>query len=268
MHEERRGILYPGRLPEFHRIPAPPGLAHAVRWFWIPVWDLPDGEESRQTVLPFPACNLVVEPGGITAVGPPTRCSERILVGRGWAVGALLRPAAVPPLIPCPAELRDTAASIDDRALHAAVAGAMDDPSAPSPARRESAVAALGAWIQSRVPSPEDGSDAALANRLADLLADPTVLRVDQLAERAHLSVRSAQRLAERFFGLSPHAMIRRRRLQEAAERLREDPRATIAALAAELGYSDHPHFTTDFKAVLGVTPSAYRALASPGSAG
>ena len=96
MDEQHRGILYPQRLPEFHRISPAPALADAVRWFWIPEWDLTDGTESRQEVLPFPACNVVVEPDGVTAVGPTTRAAERVLTGTGWAVGALLQPAAVP----------------------------------------------------------------------------------------------------------------------------------------------------------------------------
>lgn len=57
--------------------------------------------------------------------------------------------------------------------------------------------------------------------------------------------------------------MIRRRRLQEAAERLRENPTLPIAALAGELGYADHAHFANDFRALLGISPSEYRRRAS-----
>jgi AraC-like DNA-binding protein len=57
--------------------------------------------------------------------------------------------------------------------------------------------------------------------------------------------------------------MIRRRRVQEAAERLREDPSVTVSTIALELGYADQAHFATDFKAVVGVTPSEYRAEAA-----
>jgi AraC-like DNA-binding protein len=54
--------------------------------------------------------------------------------------------------------------------------------------------------------------------------------------------------------------MIRRRRLQEAAERLRTDRAADLATVAAELGYADQAHLCGDFRAVLGFTPSSYRA--------
>jgi len=67
------------------------------------------------------------------------------------------------------------------------------------------------------------------------------------------------QRLARRYVGLTPLAMIRRRRLQEAAQQLRINPRISLAELAAQLGYADQAHLSTDFRAVLGFTPSAYR---------
>lgn len=260
--EERRGVLYPQRLPEFHRMPPRRELEHAVRWFWIPEWDLADGEESRQELLPFPVCNLVVEPAAVTAVGPATRRSERVLTGRGWAVGALLRPAAVPSLAPDPATIRDATRIVEAPRLLAEVNRAMEDPESSGAARRERAVSLLSEWIRERIPAPSTPGDGALANRLAEELGDPALTRVDQLPDRLHVSVRTLQRVADRFFGLSLHSMIRRRRIQEGAERLREQPELTIAALANELGYADHAHFTTDFRRLLGVTPSEYRARA------
>jgi hypothetical protein len=112
-----------------------------VRWIWIPEWSLPPGRELRQEILPFPACNLVVEPDGITLVGPPTRRSERVLSGSGWAVGALLRPAAAPAMAPAAApalaDLRDSAAAIDEPALLREVAEAMADPQLAPDTRRD-----------------------------------------------------------------------------------------------------------------------------------
>jgi len=102
----------------------------------------------------------------------------------------------------------------------------------------------------------------ALANELESALADPTLTKVAQLEPRLHASVRTLQRVAARYFGLSLHSMIRRRRLQEAAQRIREEPQLALAELATSLGYADHAHFTTDFTTLLGMTPSAYRAAA------
>jgi transcriptional regulator GlxA family with amidase domain len=68
--------------------------------------------------------------------------------------------------------------------------------------------------------------------------------------------------MTHRHVGLSPAAMIRRRRLQEAAQRVRENPEADLASIAAELGYADHAHLTRDFQAVLGIAPRTYRSEA------
>src|SRR5699024_2068359 len=81
---EGRGVLYPSRLPSFHREPAPAKLRENIRWFWIPRWRLPPGRASRQKLLAFPASNLVIEPRGVTLSGPTTGASHRDLRGTGW----------------------------------------------------------------------------------------------------------------------------------------------------------------------------------------
>ena len=262
--EQWRGTLYPARLPSFHRIPAPAALADRVRWFWIPEWNLAPGRVSRQELLPFPALNLVVQPDGVTLSGPATRHAFRDLSGRGWAVGMLLRPAAVPVFVPDPGSLRDVEIPFPAPELLAAVSAAMADGDGDGASRRSAAVAAASRWLEAHVPAP--GADAALANRLEDLIRSDTALtRVDQAAEQLGVSARTLQRLARRHVGLPPLAMIRRYRLQEAAERVRLQPGIPIADIAAELGYADHAHLAAAFREVLGFTPSSYR-RASGGS--
>ena len=266
MEEQWRGMLYPTRLPSFHRLPPPGRLADRVRWFWIPEWNLPPGRVSRQELLPFPALNLVVQADGVTLSGPATRRSFRDLSGSGWAVGLLLRPAAVPSFTGDPGALRDAEIPFPAPELLAAVQEAMV--SGPEPGdskddadgarRRARAVASAGAWLESRLPSPT--GEALLANRLEEMIqSNPGLTRVDQLASGLGVSTRTLQRLARRYVGLSPLAMIRRYRLQEAAERLRTEPGVTIADVAAELGYADHAHLASVFQDVLGFTPSGYR---------
>jgi AraC-like DNA-binding protein len=101
-------------------------------------------------------------------------------------------------------------------------------------------------------------------NAMTDVLLGPGAAGTpEEAATRLAVSVRTLQRLTHRHVGMSPGAMIRRRRLQDAAERVRSDPSADLAALAAESGYADHAHLTRDFRAVLGITPRSYRARAS-----
>ncbi|MFC4140497.1 MULTISPECIES: helix-turn-helix domain-containing protein [unclassified Microbacterium] len=254
MVDSTRGVLYPARLPEFHRLPAPPEISDLAVWFWIPEWDVQPGRTSRQEVVAYPALNLVIEQGGVSLVGATTRATHRDLTGRGWAVGALLRPAAVAALTESPASVIDQEVALTEPELHDAVAAAMTS----GDGHRERAVALFARWLLARVGEPTDA--ARQANGAADLLMTTEVRSPEEVAARLSVSVRTLQRLMHRHVGLPPAAMIRCRRLQEAAERVRTDPSADLATIAAEFGYSDHAHLTTDFRTVLGFTPSAYRA--------
>ncbi|MUN55375.1 helix-turn-helix domain-containing protein [Kocuria koreensis] len=251
-----RGVLYPARLPSFHREPAPAALRELVRWFWIPRWDLPPGRTIRQQVLPFPASNLVVEPGGAILAGPTTGPSQRDLSGQGWAVGALLRPAAIFAISQNPSGTRDVEVPFEAPELHRSVSAAMS--LEDRALGRERAIHAYSAWISEHCPAPDDSG--LLANEMEERISShASIGRVDQLASSLHISVRRVQRLAHRYVGVSPLSMIRRYRLQEAAQHLRDDPSLTITAVAARLGYADHAHLTADFRRVLGFTPHSYR---------
>lgn len=250
-----RGVLYPARLPEFHRLPPAAAAEDLAMWFWIPEWDVEPGRSSRQEIVGYPALNLVVEQGRVSLSGATTRAFHRDLRGRGWAVGALLRPAAVAALTSDAAALVDGEVTMDDAGdLADAVGAAM----AAGEGRRERAVAVFSEWLARRIGPLDDA--AVQANALVDvLLGQDAADSVEEAATRLAVSVRTLQRLAHRHVGLPPAAMIRRRRLQEAAERLRLDPGLDLTALAAELGYADHAHLTRDFRRTLGVAPRVYR---------
>ncbi|MDP9794461.1 AraC-like DNA-binding protein [Catenuloplanes nepalensis] len=241
-------MLYPARLPTLARVAAPPAIAQLVRWFWVPQWEIQPGRSSRQHVIPFPACNLVVEGAAVELAGPSTLASYRDLRGTGWAVGALLRPAAVPHFTADPGALRDRSTVVDAPDLVAVV----------REAGPEAAPDAFAEWLAATVPPPS--REALLANEMAGLIdADHEIRTVEDAAGRLGVSVRTLQRLAARYVGLPPLAMIRRRRLQEAAARLRADPSVTLADMAADLGYSDHAHLANEFRTVLGLTLGSYR---------
>lgn len=261
-----RGILHPARLPTLTRLDAPTNVAGFVRWFWIPEWDLEPGRTSRQQIIAFPACNLVVEGHEVTLAGPTTRVTHRDLDGRGWAVGALLRPAAVAALTPDPARLGDRTETLRLPELAAAVTNVWLDHAATGDggdggdgtSRHRAAVAAFAEWLRRTLPVP--GDDARLANRFVDLVEeDLSVIRPEQAARILGVSLRTLQRIAHRHIGLGPAELLRRRRLQAAAEAVRTRPDADLATIAAELGYADHAHLTREFRDRLGFTPSSYR---------
>ncbi len=254
MVDPTRGVLYPARLPQFHRLPPAGAAGELVVWFWIPEWDIEPGRSSRQDIVAYPALNLVVEGRSVSLSGASTRATHRDLRGTGWAVGALLRPAAVAALTEDAAALVDGEVLLDAPELSSAVSAAM----AAGEHHREHAVAAFSDWLVDRVGPV--GEAARQADGLVDvLLGERPATSPEEAAIRLAVSVRTLQRLAHRYVGLSPAAMIRRRRLQDAAERLRADPSLDLATLAAESGYADHAHLTRDFRAVLGIAPRTYR---------
>ncbi len=270
---ETRGILYPSGLPTFARRPPSASAAALVRWFWFSRWDVPAGQTSRQELLPFPALNLVVEDSCVGVSGASTARSHRDLVGRGWAVGALLWPAATPAVTANPPEVLDRYVLLPQPELHAAVtqcmAGHPTGPlrprfdtdgaySASTSAADEAASGVVERWLLERIPAP--GEEALLANELVALIdRDPQIRKVEDVARAMSLSVRTVQRLTRRYVGLPPLAMIRRRRLQDAAALVREDPGRSLAGLAADLGYADQAHLIREFREVVGFTPGTYR---------
>lgn len=81
---------------------------------------------------------------------------------------------------------------------------------------------------------------------------------MDDLSALAGIGRRTLQRMFMDCAGVSPVWVIRRYRLLEAAETVREGTPVSWAELAAGLGYADQAHLTRDFRAAIGQTPAAY----------
>jgi AraC-like DNA-binding protein len=103
------------------------------------------------------------------------------------------------------------------------------------------------------------------AKDLADArYAEP--LEVDDLARAAGLSKAHFSREFRRTFGESPYVYLLTRRLERAAALLRNTDHS-IAEICLEVGLQGVGSFTTSFKRMYGMTPTAYRAAAPPASA-
>ncbi|GAB2875937.1 helix-turn-helix domain-containing protein [Nocardioides pacificus] len=259
---ERAHLVDPAdRSWRIERHAPPPELTDLLQRFWIPLWSVPPGEESTQQVLQYPVCLMVVTPDYARFYGVVSGLSSTTLTGTGWAVGVMLQPAAGSLLT------GGSVARWTDR--HDELAVALGEPGERVAARVRAAMAggaelpgsqgeamdACADLLRTLLPVDEEG---LLVNEIvAHVEDDPELLRVDQLCERFALSERGLQRLLRRRTGLSPKWLIQRRRLQEAAERLRRSDE-TLAATAAHLGYADQAHFTRDFRRVTGMTPGQF----------
>ena len=243
-----------------HRYAPAPDLTDLVRGFWVPVWSVPAGGEAPQRVLRYPVSLLVVAPGYARFHGVGSGVSTTVLTGRGWAVGVQCAPATGWLLAQrSMAELTDRFVDLDD-VLPGGLAERVRPLVAPDPASPRAHAAATAMFeeaLRAFLPVDEEG---LLVNRVVDLAeSDPDLRRVDDLAARVGLSERSLQRLTRRRLGLSPKWLVQRRRLQEAADRLRAGG-TTAARVAADLGYADQAHFTRDFARVTGTTPARFAA--------
>jgi AraC-like DNA-binding protein len=88
-------------------------------------------------------------------------------------------------------------------------------------------------------------------------------LTVSDLARAAGLSQAHFSREFRRAFGETPHAYLLTRRLERAAELLRNTDRSVLEVCLA-VGLQSVGSFTTTFTRVYGMSPTAYRATFPP----
>jgi AraC family transcriptional regulator len=83
-------------------------------------------------------------------------------------------------------------------------------------------------------------------------------IRLVELSALVHMSPYHFARLFTRTAGMPPHQFIVRRRI-DAARALLTTERLSIAVIARAVGFRTASHFTTTFRRLIGITPSAYR---------
>jgi AraC-like DNA-binding protein len=88
-------------------------------------------------------------------------------------------------------------------------------------------------------------------------------LDVDDMAAAAGLSRAHFSREFRRAFGESPHGYLLTRRLERAAELLRNTDRSVVD-VCLSVGLQSVGSFTTSFTRTYGVSPTAYRAAFPP----
>jgi len=88
---------------------------------------------------------------------------------------------------------------------------------------------------------------------------------VPELARAARLSPAHFSREFRRAFGETPHQYLLTRRLERAAQLLRQTDRS-IADICLSVGLRSVGSFTTSFGRAYGLSPAAYRAAHPPAS--
>ena len=278
VENDSRGILDPWLLRQRVRLTRyPPGtpLAGLVDRFWAVRWDLPPGMAHCQQVLTHPGANFSIghanagpadsAPGPVEARlnGVARGLTTRVLVGQGWTVAALARPGGLGAFI------SGSAADFTDRIVPLGEAIGADEAALLRQVAAEPDEAARVGLLAAVLERAVDPERVAAAEQVADLarLAEVsrTLRRLADLCAVAGLRQRTLQRMFLRYAGVSPTWVLRRYRLLEAAEAVRDGQRVSWAGIAAGLGYADQAHLIRDFRAATGQTPAAYAdSLASP----
>lgn len=231
------------------REPPSDDLAPFVDGFWSVRWDLEGRPPFEQEVLPYPCVNLSTGVGGFEVHGPATKRFVAQLSDRGAVFGTKFSPAGFSAFTRVPMrELVDGIVSVQ------AATGR-------TPRTTNDDFEAVRADVEMFLRSfqPVRTEQMALADRLVRLAQeDRSIARADDLARSAKISVRSLHRLFERYVGVGPKWIVRRSRVQEAAERVARGEHVDWAGAAQDLGYHDQAHLIHDFRSQIGWTPAAY----------
>ena len=124
----------------------------------------------------------------------------------------------------------------------------------------EAAIALLEAYLLNRMPAPpSETTPVIVAIGLMERSAGN--LSISGLAPVLGVTSRTLERSFLREVGLSPKSYARVLRFRAALSALELRRSASLASLAASLGYSDQAHFTREFTEFAGLSPAAYRRL-------
>jgi AraC-like DNA-binding protein len=257
--DQPKGVVHPAAARKMFRLerylPAP-DLAAVIEHFWLVEWSLPDGVTHVQRTLPSPCIHLVFDQGRTAVFGVMTGAFEYTLRGSGHVLGVRFRPGAFRGFLGKPVQsMTDQTMQLsalfdcDAAQLEHAVLSAPDD---------AGMVALASDLIRSALP-PADAQVARIEAIMKIVRDSPGLTRVEELAERAQLSVRRLQMLFKEYVGINPKWVIRRNRLLDAADQLANGVDVNLSELTLALGYYDQAHFTSDFEKLVGKPPAQYR---------
>jgi len=236
------------------RLPPRAELAEFVDYYWLVRWHV--AEPFEQQVVPQPRVHVAAEEGRLLVHGVTRLPFFRTLTGTGHVLGAAFHAGGFRPLLKrAVGSVSDSVRpgldvlGVDDRLPAARILGTGD---------ATAMVAALEEYLLATDPVPDPvGRETTALVAQAEQRTD--IVRAEQLAQHAGVSLRSLQRLFTEYVGIGPKWVIQRFRILDAAAAAHTGERADWAALAHELGFSDQAHLTRAFTQVVGTPPAAYQ---------
>lgn len=259
---ERSGVLDPVNVERFAAQWIVPRRAarDVIDTYWTAAWQFEGDEKIDQRIIDHPSITLSIERGDVLApfVVSSVRAKawRRTISGSGDVFALRLRPAGIAVLTDLdPSTLTGERSLTEaDHRARSFLATIAEEPDASSRARRADEL--VGEYLRERPLTAQQ----RLANAAVDLLtAHPKVRPVSEIALSLQTSPRTLQRTLAQTLGRGPAEIARRIRLQEVVRQL-STGYATIADVAADLGYTDQAHLTNEFRTATGMTPGAYLA--------
>jgi len=246
---------------DVQRLPPRTELAEFVDYFWLVRWHVP--EPFEQQVVPQPRVHIAAEEGRLLVHGVTRRPFFRTLTGTGHVLGAAFHAGGFRPLLKrSVGSVSETVRpaldvlGVDDRTAAADILGPSDDHDHDHD--DASMVRVLEDYLLATRPAPDPaGRDVTALVTHAEQHAD--IVRAEQLAQHAGVSLRSLQRLFTEYVGIGPKWVIARFRILDAAAAAHSGQATDWAALAHELGFSDQAHLTRVFAQVVGTPPATYQ---------
>lgn len=229
-----------------------------IDYHWIVRWACP--EPFDQQVIPQPCVHVSAEWfDGLPRLlvnGITREPFVRTLTGTGHVLGAAFKPASFRALLGADLGI------VSGRILPLGDVVVPDDSAAAAQILRadatdEEMITALEAYLDLLDPVPDPQTD--IINGLVTAAEnDRSLIRAEQLADLAGVSLRTLQRQFTAYLGIGPKWVVQRFRLLDAATAAHAGTRTDWAALAAELGFSDQAHLTRAFTSVVGTPPATY----------
>jgi AraC-like DNA-binding protein len=93
---------------------------------------------------------------------------------------------------------------------------------------------------------------------LREMRAHNHLVTINDVAMHCDIPERTLQYLFKTYLGLPPKWFLMRDRLLKALQEAHRSNRNSWTDIAADLGYSSQSHFISDFKRIIGMSPSEY----------
>jgi AraC-like DNA-binding protein len=226
-----------------------------VEHYWIVKWDLRGKEPYVSENLPHPSVHLIIEQGQSRIIGVVKQKFSIMLQEKGFVFGIKFWPGAFYPFVNIPI-YKYTGLSVPLQDIFGEEAIALENAILLLDDERDM-IKLAESFIRMRLP--EHDEMVLLVKKIVDnIIADRRIAKVEDIANRFHMTTRMVQRLFSKYVGVSPKWVIQRYRLLEVADQLAVDQHQSWPELAIELGYYDQSHFIKDFKSIVGVSPEEY----------